>query len=83
MSHPSGYLAIDLGAESGHATLGTLDGGRLSLTEVHRFPNIPVRTLDGLHWDVLRLWAEIGRASPGPSWRAHQASPAWESTPGG
>jgi len=59
MSHPSSYLAIDLGAESGRATLGTLDGGRLRLAEVHRFPNTPVRTLDGLHWDVLRLWADI------------------------
>jgi len=53
------YLAFDLGAESGRAILGSLDGGRLSLSEVHRFPNEPVRLSDGLHWDVLRLWAEI------------------------
>lgn len=55
----SHYLAIDLGAESGRAMLGQLDGGRLALSELHRFPNTPVRLPGGLHWDVLRLWAEI------------------------
>lgn len=53
------YLAIDLGAESGRLILGVLDGARLELREVHRFPNGPVRLPDGLHWDVLRLWSEI------------------------
>jgi rhamnulokinase len=36
-----------------------LDGDRLRLEEIHRFPNGPVRVLDSLHWDVLRLWTEI------------------------
>ena len=31
------YLAFDLGAESGRAMLGTLEGGRLALEELHRF----------------------------------------------
>jgi len=53
------YLAFDLGAESGRAILGTLEQGRLSLSEIHRFANDPVRLADGLHWDVLRLWKEI------------------------
>src|SRR4030042_6778552 len=53
------YLAFDLGAESGRAILGSLDGGRLSLSEVHRFPNGPVRLPDGLHWDILGLWSDI------------------------
>jgi rhamnulokinase len=57
MSH--NYLAVDLGAESGRTIVGTLDDGRLSLTETHRFANGPVRLPDGLHWDVLRLWSEI------------------------
>src|SRR5947209_12290725 len=52
-------LAIDLGAESGRGVLGSFDGGRLSLEVVHRFPNGPVRTLDSLQWDVLRLHAEV------------------------
>jgi rhamnulokinase len=54
-------LALDLGAESGRAMLGRFDGKRLRLTEVHRFPNVPVRLPDGLHWDVLRLWSEVKR----------------------
>lgn len=58
MSH---YLAFDLGAESGRAMLGTLEGGRLVMEELHRFANTPVRVLDGLYWDTLRLWHEIQR----------------------
>lgn len=54
-------LAFDLGAESGRAVLGRFDGERLRLTEVHRFPNEPVRLPDGLHWDVLRLFGEVKR----------------------
>lgn len=53
------YLAIDLGAESGRAILGTFERDRLSLTELHRFPNPGIQTLEGLHWDVLRLFAEM------------------------
>jgi rhamnulokinase len=55
----AGYLAVDLGAESGRVVLGRFDGGRVSLEEVHRFPNSPVRLPDGLHWDVLRILSEI------------------------
>lgn len=55
------YLAFDLGAESGRAMLGTLDGGHLAVEELHRFPNTPVRVFDSLYWDTLRLWHEIQR----------------------
>src|SRR6266851_839333 len=53
------YLAFDLGAESGRAMLGSLDSGRLTLRELHRFPNTPVRVSSALYWDTLRLWHEI------------------------
>ncbi len=53
------YLAIDLGAESGRAILGTLAGGKLALEELHRFPNTPVRVATGLYWDTFRLFHEI------------------------
>lgn len=53
------YLAVDLGAESGRVMLATLSDGQLTLEEVHRFGNGPVRLPGGLHWDVLRLWGEI------------------------
>ncbi len=59
MSQLRGFLALDLGAESGRAILGQFDGRRLNLLELHRFLNGPVRLPDGLHWDVLRLWSEI------------------------
>ena len=53
------FLAIDLGAESGRGILGLFDGRQLRLEVVHRFANGPVRTLDSLHWDVLRLHTEM------------------------
>jgi rhamnulokinase len=53
------FLAFDLGAESGRAVIGRFDGERLTLKEVHRFPNGPVRVLGSLHWDVLRLFDEL------------------------
>ncbi len=58
MTHKK-LLAFDLGAESGRGILGLFDGSRLDLEVVHRFPNGPVRTLDTLHWDVLRLHQEM------------------------
>ena len=39
--------------------LGRFDGQRFHLEQVHRFSNGPVRTLDTLHWDALRLHGEI------------------------
>jgi rhamnulokinase len=71
MTQTHNYLAIDLGAESGRAILGQLEAGRLTLSEVHRFPNGPVRVAAQVHgegasaskvslqWDILRLWAEV------------------------
>ncbi len=52
------YLAFDFGAESGRAILGGLENGVLRLTELHRFPNTPVRVFNSLYWDTLRLWHE-------------------------
>ena len=49
-------VAVDLGAQSGRVALGRFDGERLTVTDVHRFPNVPVRTRGTLHWDVLRLY---------------------------
>jgi rhamnulokinase len=55
----SNYLAVDLGAESGRVMLGSLAAGRLSLDELHRFPNQPVQLPSGLYWDAFRLFHEI------------------------
>jgi rhamnulokinase len=51
-----------MGAESGRAILGQFDGDRLDISELHRFPNTPVRLPDGLHWNVLSLWSEMKRS---------------------
>ena len=56
---PLQMLALDLGAESGRAMLGRLDGGKLDLQEIHRFPNGPVRLPDGLHWNAPGLFGEL------------------------
>ena len=53
------YLALDLGAESGRAVVASFDGAKIALEEVHRFPNGPVRLPDGMHWDILRQFAEV------------------------
>jgi rhamnulokinase len=51
--------AVDVGAESGRVLVGTFDGGRLTLEDVHRFPNVPVTVAGTLHWDALRLFGDI------------------------
>jgi rhamnulokinase len=51
--------AIDLGAESGRVVVGTFDGDRLTLADVHRFPNVPVTVGGTMHWDVLRLFGDV------------------------
>ena len=58
MPSPVYAAAIDLGATSGRVILGAWARHRLTLTEVHRFPNT-FRTL-GAHdyWDLGTLWHE-------------------------
>lgn len=55
----SRHVAVDLGASSGRVALGTVQGGRLSVEILHRFPNGGVPVRGGLYWDVLGLWREI------------------------
>lgn len=56
---PVQVLALDIGAESGRAIVGSFDGERIQLQEVHRFSNLSVQLPDGLHWDILFLFNEI------------------------
>lgn len=66
--------AVDLGASGGRVMVGQVSagrggagphgpgragGGQLDLYEAHRFPNIPVRALGTLHWDILRLYQDM------------------------
>ena len=52
-------LAFDFGASSGRAILGTFDGEKITLEEIHRFSNDPVKVGHTFYWDVLRLFHEI------------------------
>ena len=49
------YLAIDLGAESGRVMLGTLQEGHISLEELSRFSNTPIREGDAMYWNIPSL----------------------------
>ncbi|MGP8000855.1 MAG: rhamnulokinase [Streptosporangiaceae bacterium] len=51
--------AVDLGASGGRVMTGRLGAGTLRLAEAHRFGNEPVRVLGMLHWDILRLYADM------------------------
>src|SRR5688572_6552404 len=53
------YLACDLGAESGRLISGTLENGKLSLQEIHRFANTPKRIDRSLHWNIPNLILEL------------------------
>ncbi len=55
----SKFLAFDFGAESGRAIAGILEGGRISLEEVHRFPNKQINISGHIHWDIHYLFDEI------------------------
>jgi rhamnulokinase len=52
-------LACDLGAESGRLMLGRIERERLSIDEVHRFPNVPLQIDGSLCWDIHALWREL------------------------
>lgn len=56
------YLAFDLGAESGRAVLGTLEGARLTVHEVRRFPNTPLPLAGHIHWNVYAQFDEMKSA---------------------
>jgi len=55
---PRSFAAIDFGASSGRVLTGALDGERITLTELARFANRPVRLPSGLHWNLLDLFAQ-------------------------
>ncbi|MCT9819728.1 rhamnulokinase [Microbacterium sp. W1N] len=49
--------AVDLGATSGRVIVGRIGRDTLEMEQVARFANDPVPAGDGLHWDVLSLYA--------------------------
>ena len=55
------HLAIDLGASSGRAIVGVLEGStpKLKLEEVHRFSHDACNTPTGPVWDLTGIWRNI------------------------
>ena len=56
---PLHLAAIDLGATSGRVILGTWAKNKLTLKEVHRFPNSFQSIAGHDYWNIAGLWSEI------------------------
>lgn len=52
------FVACDLGEERGRVLLGTLHKERLTVSEIHRFENVPSVEKDAVLWDVAQLYQE-------------------------
>ena len=52
------YVACDLGAESGRVMLGTLNQSALTISEVRRYQNLPIKEKDSLQWNIPQLYQE-------------------------
>lgn len=50
---------VDLGASSGRVIAAHVGKDGIELHEVGRFPNEPVLAGGALHWDILRLYADV------------------------
>ncbi len=55
-SQQAKFMALDLGAGSGRAFLGTFRENEFEIEEIYRFPNKPVHLGGHLYWDFLFLW---------------------------
>ena len=53
------FIAFDLGAGSGRAAVGRLADGKLSMEEIHRFPNEIIHEGEHLYWDIEALFGNI------------------------
>ena len=53
------YIAADFGAGSGRVMVGNLSDGKLSLEEIHRFPNRQIKAGNHFYWDFLSLLQEL------------------------
>jgi rhamnulokinase len=53
------YVACDLGAESGRVILGTLQDGKISLEEIHRFPTGVFPVNGTMRWNIPGIFAEL------------------------
>ena len=52
------YVACDLGAERGRVVLGNLNQGTLTISEIRRFQNQPIKEKDSLQWNIPQLYQD-------------------------
>lgn len=52
-------MAFDLGASNGRAIVATYEDGKITLEDIHRFSNDPVKLNQHLYWDFPRLFHEL------------------------
>src|SRR5260370_29650176 len=52
-------VAVDLGAQSCRVSLLKWKQGRPHIHVIHRFPNSPIATQEGLRWDIGRIFDEV------------------------
>ncbi len=56
------YVAVDLGAESSRAIVGTFEKGSLALEELYRWPSRNEEIRGTRYWDILYMFAELKEA---------------------
>ena len=66
------FIAFDFGAESGRAILGSLEGKKISLEELHRFPNRQISASGHIHWDMTYLMGELEKGLLSAVERGHR-----------
>lgn len=52
-------VAVDLGAQSCRVSLLRRSNGGPDIRVVHRFPNAPISSAKGLHWDIARIFTGV------------------------
>jgi len=55
-------LAMDYGASNGRGVIGSFDGEKIYIKQLHRFPNVAVACHKGVYWDILFLFNELKTA---------------------
>ena len=53
------FIAIDLGATSGRVILATLSDGKLSMEEIHRFPDTIIQMQGHFYWDLPAIYLSV------------------------
>ena len=53
------FLAFDIGATSGRAVIGTLDGVKFEMREISRFPNDMLEIHGRHYWNIFSLFSSL------------------------